>query len=76
MLPPRPQHLVADSMKRTPKFLVAMNAAPIVVTTSWVEACVKADALVGKHRWIGVHLNIMSLTADRPSSPQMKRITS
>ncbi|KAG7527331.1 hypothetical protein FFLO_07042 [Filobasidium floriforme] len=39
-------HLVADSMKRTPKFLVAMNAAPIVVTTSWVEACVKADALV------------------------------
>ena len=42
------QHLIADGLKRTPKFLLAMNQAPIVVTSSWVEACVKADALVGE----------------------------
>lgn len=39
-------------MLRTPKFLLAMNQAPIVVTSSWVEACVKADALVGKFGWM------------------------
>jgi hypothetical protein len=60
-------------MKRTPKFLVAMNAAPTVVTTSWVEACVKADALVGKHKRRGVLL-IISFTVDGLRPPQMKRI--
>lgn len=39
--------LVAKSIMRTEKFLIALNHAPEIVSQSWIIACIKAKALIG-----------------------------
>ncbi|KAA8908448.1 BRCT domain-containing protein [Sphaerosporella brunnea] len=45
-------HLAAPGLKRTEKFIRALARAPIVVSTDWIEACVREERLVDANDYV------------------------
>jgi hypothetical protein len=42
-------HLVATSITRTGKFLIALLQGKIIVREEWLQACIDANSILGKH---------------------------